>query len=335
MKKIISLAIIGILFVSVLSASATIGERNKTNLQTKRNDIQSTSLYGDELDQFQLDQTDNYSLPVGGIYLPLDPPITLNIQVAQSFIPTKEVLTRSEIFVGKNTTASHPYVLAIREELSEENLVEASVNPDEFLVGEFSWIEFDFEDIWVTVGQTYYIVCYTENITDNWYAWAGNNLSESYQDGCAWVSIDDGDTWGNDSLPAESNVMKKQNGVAPIKGEDNTSDMCFKTYGIDGTELSIELTKTLFSVNVVVTNIGDAPAYNVEYEIIVQGGLLGFVNKTVSGTETELGVGDSLPISIGTIFGFGPISVTARAWADNAPEVSDSLDGFLMFLFIL
>jgi len=335
MKKIISLAIIGILCLSVLSASATLDKHN-TKLQTKNNNMQRTSLYEDELDQFQLYQTDNFSLPVGGIYLPLDPPITINIQAAQSFIPNKEVLTRAEIFVGKNTTASYPYVLAIREELTEENLVETSVNPDQFLTGNFSWIEFDFEDIWVTVGQTYYIVCYTENISENWYAWAGNNISESYQYGCAWASLDDGKTWGNDSLSADSNVMKKQKGAnAPLKEEDNTSDMCFMTYGLDATELDIELTSTGFGVSAVITNIGDVIAWDLECTIIVKGGIFGIINMSVSNNIAELGVGESITVSLGPMFGLGSVSITATSKAINAPEVSDSIDGFLFFIFFI
>ena len=336
MKKIISLAIIGILFLSMLSASATIGEQNKTNLQTKRNDIQSSSLYEDELDQFQLDQTDEHVIPVGTIFIPADPPLNLNVQVAQSFIPTKEVLTRAEIFVGKNATASQPYVLAIREELTEENLVETSVNPDQFLTGNFSWIEFDFEDIWVTVGQTYYLVCYTENVTENWYAWAANNLSESYQNGCAWASIDDGNTWGNDSHSAESNVMKKQNGAATIGRVDNTSDMCFKTYGLDETELDIELTSTGFGLrSAVITNIGDAVAWEVECTITAQGGILGLINMTATDAVPELAVSDLITISIGPMFGFGPVKITVKAKALNAPEVSGSLDGFVFIVFFI
>lgn len=335
MKKIISLAIIGVLLLGVLSASATIGERNKTLLNAGENEISSASAYQDELDQFQLDQTEGYGIPVGAVHIP-DPPTDINVQVAQSFIPTKKILTRAELLVGKNSTASHPYVLAIREELTEENIVEINVNPDQFVTENFSWLEFDFEDIFVTVGQTYYIVCYTENITDNWYAWAANNDSESYQHGCAWVSIDDGDTWSNDSYSAENNVLKRQNGVAPLGRNDNTSDMCFKTYGIEATtELEIELTKTGFRVGATITNIGDLTAWDVEWTITVQGGIFGLINMTISDVVTELNVGESLPIPIGPMFGLGTVTITAKVWALNAPEVTDSLDGFLIIIFFI
>jgi hypothetical protein len=334
MKKIISLVVVGVLLLGVLSASATIGKRNKTLLNAGENEISSVSAYQDELDQFQLDQTEGYAIPVGALYIP-DPPTNLNVQVAQSFIPTKEILTRAELLVGKNYTASHPYVLAIREELTEENIVEINVNPDQFVTDNFSWVEFDFEDIFVTVGQTYYIVCYTENITDNWYAWAANNDSESYQHGCAWVSIDDGDTWSNDSYSAENNVLKRQNGAAPLGRDDSTSDMCFKTYGIEATELEIELTKTGFRVGATITNIGDVTAWEVEWTITVQGGIFGLINMTIPDIVPELNVGESLHIPIGPMFGLGPVTITAKAWALNAPEVTDSLDGFVIIIFFI
>ena len=332
MKKILSLVVVGILALSGLGAVGFAENVEEDNIQIIEDEGNTSFIYEDELDQEQPDQTEGYAIPVGAIPLP---DYDLNIQVAQSFIPTKEILTRVELFVGKNSTTSHPYILAIREELTEENIVETSQNPEEFVTENYSWLEFDFEDIMVTSGQTYYIVCYTENVTDNWYAWAGSNDSESYPNGCAWISIDDGDTWSNDSLSDESNVMKKQTGVAPIGDEDNNSDMCFKTYGLEATELSIKFESTGFGFNVIITNIGDAIAWEVEWEIITQGGLLGLINMTVSGSMAELGVGESITVSLGPIFGFGRVKISARAWALNAPEVSGSLDGFLFFIFFI
>ena len=331
MKKIISLVIIGVLLLGVLSASATIGERNKTVSVPIEDKTTGVSVYEDELDQFQLNQTD--AIPVGAISIP-DPPTDLNIQVAQSFIPKTEILTRVELLVGKNATASYPYVLAIREELTEENIVETSVNPEEFEAENFSWLEFDFDDILVTVGQTYYIVCYTENVTGNRYAWAANNDSESYIDGCAWASIDDGNTWTNDSYSAE-NMVKHQNGVAPIGEDDNASDMCFKTYGIKGTELAIEINKMGIGFSANITNVGNATAWEVEYSINVVGGLFGMINKTVSGETPELAVNDSIIISSGFFFGLGAIHITITARALNAPEVSVSADGVLFIIFVI
>jgi len=100
------------------------------------------SKIGDELDQYQTNYDEYCTAPIG--YFPYN--TTWNVSIAQSFTPTKEILTRVELYVGKNVTAYIPYVLAIRDNLTGENLTLASVNPDEFMVfPNISWIEFDFD----------------------------------------------------------------------------------------------------------------------------------------------------------------------------------------------
>jgi len=209
MRKILPLAIVVIFVLTGLGAGAFLG---------------------DELDQSQTVMTENAALPVGQIPIPDN--IT-NFQVAQSFIPTKEVLTRVELYIGKNSTATYPYVLAVRADLTGEDMTLTSVDPEDVVTEDFGWVEFNFDDVMTTIGQTYYIVSYTENTTDNFYAWGANNESDSYPFGCAWMSIDDGDTWNNDSASAQQgNVETWFNpaGRGALNGNE-TWDMCFKTYG--------------------------------------------------------------------------------------------------------
>ena len=149
MKKIIPVLIVGILVLSGIGAVAII--KDKTPIEPLL----------DELDQSQEVMTENALAPVGQVPTP-DP---INVQVAQSFIPTKEILTRAELFIGANSTASHPYYLAIREELTGDDLTLTDVGPCVPPVEEFGWVEFDFDDVMITPGQTYYIVSYTENVT--------------------------------------------------------------------------------------------------------------------------------------------------------------------------
>lgn len=324
MKRLVSLLVVGALIIGVLGAPTTIGENNE-----KAGDS-SCSFYEDELDQSQPDQTEDWGMPVGNIHIE---EIELYIQVAQSFIPTMEVLTRVEIFIGKNSTATHPYVVAIRDNLTEDNIVETSVDPEDIVTENFSWIEFDFDDIWVTPGQTYYIVSYTENISNNWFAWGVNNDSESYPNGCMWTSIDEGDTWGNES--AELNLNQGEVGTLGAVPQNVTWDMCFKTYGLEETVLEIELTSGLLGPSVIIRNIGDETAWDVEWSITIEGGLLGFINKTVEGTYDELSPGEEITVQIGLILGFGQIEISARAWAANAQEVSTMVNAFLILFFIL
>jgi len=217
MKKILPLLIVGIFVLSGLGAVAFLG---------------------DELDQSQTEMTENAALPVG--QLPIPDNLTY-FQVAQSFIPTKEILTRVELFIGKNITTTFPYVVAIREELTEDDLTTASVDPEDINTLDISnetlnlsWVGFNFDDVMVTMGQTYYIVSYTENTTENYYAWGANNDSDSYPFGCAWMSIDGGDTWSNESASLQQgNVETWFNpaGRGSFNENNVTWDMCFKTYG--------------------------------------------------------------------------------------------------------
>jgi len=218
-KKIIPILVVGIFILSALSATALLETKTSTSSR-------------DELDQSQTVMTENAALPVGQVPIPDN--ITY-FQVAQSFIPAKEVLTRVELYIGKNSTATYPYVLAVRANLTGEDMTLTSVDPEDVVTEDFGWVEFNFDDVTTTIGQTYYIVSYTENVTDNFYAWGANNESDSYPFGCAWMSIDDGDTWSNDSASSNPNSAKScaHQGKQTRLDDPGTWDMCFKTYGKD------------------------------------------------------------------------------------------------------
>jgi len=228
MKKTLPILIVGFLVLSGLGAVALHVNTDSQLLDDKP----VLSSIGDELDQYQIEMTENKVVPVGQVPIPDN---ATNVQVAQSFIPAKEIFTRVELFIGKNSTATYPYVLAIRDNLTEEDLTQTSVDPGDIPTEEFGWVEFDFDDIMVNTGETYYIISYTENTTENYYAWGANNDSESYPFGCAWFSIDDGETWSNESADSSSSNVEEW----VIKGEQSrfddivTWDMCFKTYGRD------------------------------------------------------------------------------------------------------
>ncbi len=325
-----------VIFVSIVmllgAVSASVVTSEKENPLDKRN-ISTTSLYEDELDQNQSEQIQDQFIPVGRVTVA---EFTFFVQVAQSFIPTKEVLTRVELFIGKNSTTTYPYVVGIKDNLIHENLREITVPASEIITSNYSWVVFDFEDIWVIPGQTYFIVSSTTNATDNWYAWAANNQSEAYPNGCAWVSLDNGSSWNQ----SESYNSQHNNDVCPQRpvtlGADNdTGDMCFKTYGIEQTTLDIVFGGSIFASTIMIKNTGNETAWNIEWQYTVKGGILQMINATMNGTWPELAPGDSLPIKIGFLFGLGPISFTITARAVNAPEVSITKDALLLFIFIL
>jgi hypothetical protein len=209
MKKIILFIIVGMLVLTGLGAAAVPFSKN-IDIQTKQNRI-NTGSRGDELDQ-SMTAYDGV-LPLGrtnifGYYA--------NLSVAQSFIPQKEIQTRAQFLMARNATTLYPCWLAIRDNLTTENLAIISVQPNAFpLVNgtpteeQLAWVEFDFKDIKITPGHTYYIVMYTSNVTENYY-WISGNGTNVYTSGTVYLSIDDGATWSE----------------YPGGG-----DACFKTYG--------------------------------------------------------------------------------------------------------
>jgi len=130
-------------------------------------------------------------------------------EIAQSFVPSKKVLTRVELYVVKGITASYPYEVAIRESLTGKNLAETSISPKD-IPDERGWVEFDFDDIPVIPGHLYYIVSSTRDSEGNYYFW-GVGIFDPYSSGTLFYSSDGGETWT----------------------EEEDYDTSFKTYGKD------------------------------------------------------------------------------------------------------
>ena len=105
----------------------------------------------------------------------------------------------------------YPYYVSIRKSLTGDTLAETSVNPEDIPLYNYAWIEFNFDDISVDVGETYYIVSYTiEDEQNGVYVWGASD-SNPYPYGMEYYSTDVGNTW-----------IEKPN-----------VDLCFKTYGLE------------------------------------------------------------------------------------------------------
>jgi hypothetical protein len=314
MKKLLSIVIIGIVVLGGLGAAVTATNQNQKNSQ---GNSATSSPYVDELDQSMTDY--DGSLPVGrtnifGFYA--------NLTVSQSFIPQKELLTRTQFLMARNTTTSYPCVLAIRDNLTGENLAITSVTPDEFPVvngtpteDQLAWIDFNFNDIWVTPGQTYYIVVYTTNITENYY-WISGNGTNIYPNGSVMLSIDDGKTW-MDVFP--------------------DADGCFKTYGLR--ETFLEITMKNFSpfgvISYTVKNIGNYTAWDVVIEMTVKGGILGLIDDHGQATVSGLLPGEYVGFGRGNFFGLGKITISLKISGANVKEVSIEKNAKILFIIIM
>jgi len=203
MKKIIVFLLVNALVICGLGVNAS-------NIGLKLSLKTGVVPCDDEIDQFQTDL--NEGIPVGNFESSEFP--RRNWIVSQSFVPSKEVLTRVKLILSRNTMPPtvFPLNIGIRNSLGGKDLVQSLVEPEnvpEF--PEYSMIEFDFEDIRVSVGKTYYIVASTKNATDNAYVW-GVNLLGGYDNGGVYVSWDDEKTWREDLYEI---------------------DTCFITYGRD------------------------------------------------------------------------------------------------------
>jgi hypothetical protein len=234
-----------------------------------------------------------------------------NMSCAQSFTPTLPILTRLQLLISSTSDyePTRPFVVAIRDDLEGDDLTVVGVSPDE-ITENLSWIEFDFDDISVNPGQTYYIISYTSNVSENTYSW-GWHSTDVYPNGtCYWRS------------KVEDEFM------------DLTSDMAFKTYGMESTSLDIEFIRSGLSLSVTFKNIGDYDAVDITYSMNITGGLLGLINAYIEGEAEMLGSGESLSEELPDLIGFGPLQIQANAIGVNAEGITETRNGFIFFIFI-
>jgi hypothetical protein len=112
----------------------------------------------------------------------------------QSFIPTVSTLTRAEVYISKVRSPTSDLVLSVRSSLSGADLVSVSKPASEIPTGN-SWVEFDFSDLPVTPGSTYYLFMKTAGGNNkNCYYW-GYGTDTPYTDGMQWTSSNAGSKW--------------------------------------------------------------------------------------------------------------------------------------------
>jgi hypothetical protein len=315
MKKIIPLLIVGMMVLVGLQAAATPISTHSA-VQPKQKNINPCT-YHEELDQ-SMTSFDG-ALPLGrtnivGHYV--------NLSAAQSFKPQKELLIRAQFLMARNATTTHPCCLAVRDNLTHEDLAVVSVAPSHFPVvngtptqQQLAWVDFNFTHIWVTRNHTYYMVVYTANVTNNYY-WIAGNGTNRYPNGTVFLSFNDGRNW-SEYIP--------------------NADACFKTYGLRETFLEINSGGSLFGLSWVIKNIGNFTAWDVNVSVTVKGGILGRINKTFSTTLPfpDLPPGDQTAIKMGLLLGLGKITITIAAKAENVKEKTKTVEATIILFFIL
>jgi len=114
---------------------------------------------------------------------------------AQSFIPTVDILTKIRLKMYGGRSSGISCKVSIRKTLKGKDLTMISYQGPRFPFCSGQLIIFDFPDIDVVPGETYYIVCSCEEESpDIWSAWQKTN-ADGYSKGNHFYSEDRGNTW--------------------------------------------------------------------------------------------------------------------------------------------
>jgi len=144
---------------------------------------------------------------------------------AQSFVPTKSVLSQVDlqVYVSAVYFEPSPFIVSVRDDLKGEDLTSIVVMPQQIhnhmipMAPRATWTTFDFPDIEVIPGKTYYILCRCESEAFGGWGYAGvgyehdpNYCDDPYPNGNPFISRNQGDYW---------------------KDLSTVQDFCFVTYG--------------------------------------------------------------------------------------------------------
>ncbi|RLF57233.1 MAG: hypothetical protein DRN27_08180, partial [Thermoplasmata archaeon] len=129
----------------------------------------------------------------------------------QSFIPTKEDLIKLKLKLYRFGDITSDLKVSVRSEKEGYDLTTISIPYDSVPKDVWEWVEFDFPDIVLITGETYYILLSTDggDNTENAYSFAGSNDPDSYLDGDIWLYYTSSESW---------------------KMWDPPIDACFKTF---------------------------------------------------------------------------------------------------------
>jgi hypothetical protein len=136
---------------------------------------------------------------------------------AQNFRPSLGILTRVELFLGREGTLPEDLLItvSIKNSLYHDDLTMASINGSG-ITNDGGWVEFNFTYLGVEQEKIYYIIFkINKNIKGSYVLWFFD-INDPYTDGEPYVSENNGQSWHS---------LEKPPGF-PNK------DFCFKTYGL-------------------------------------------------------------------------------------------------------
>ena len=204
-KKIIGIVILMLVATTVVSAT-------NINMKESNKKIVNHEPYEPTLfDWWNVDQKQTKQCGYGMMLIP-------PVQFAQGFTPTKDELTAVALFLCNFYYESQDPILitvAIRDSLNGTDLVTKTIsaNKDTIPSTATKWVVFDFDDISITPGSQYFIICSgNAGSVDGGFSWVYND-EDSYTGGEAWYKDNETANWTT-WLPADLDPQ----------------DFCFKTY---------------------------------------------------------------------------------------------------------
>ena len=171
-----------------------------------------------------------------------------------------------------------------------------------------------------------------KNNTQNAYDECNNSWDNIYSScGNYWDNYSGTDNyWGlNQNIPGSDGVGDTPYDLPCEHAIDRYPLM--KPYG--PTILSLINKPSMFGISLGIQNIGNKTAFNVKWKIVIEGGFV--IGRNSSGITKPLLPGEKVTIKTGIILGLGKILITIDVWADNAPLVSKSINGYLLIIFLL
>ena len=177
----------------------------------------------------------------------------------------------------------------------------------------------------------------------------GSTFVCSYvKDGAVYIKIseDGGATWEYETQMEDCEVEseygahalgKALNGVFAVWEDNRSSDIDIyfgETLAVKLPELDIISIEGGLGVTATIKNTGDVTATNVTWTLIVKGGLLGFIDKTIWDTIPSLAVGnESGPLKTGIFFGLGKIVIEATVTCDEGSYATKTANGTQIIIF--
>jgi len=116
---------------------------------------------------------------------------------AQSFIPTVNYLTNSEIYLRKFGTPEFDLTVELRSDHPQGTLIDTIVFTQEVILDNWQWLNLDFADIAMSPSTEYFIVIQSapSGVTTSFgYEW-GYAFGNQYNDGSFWFTRDGGGLW--------------------------------------------------------------------------------------------------------------------------------------------